>query len=160
MVGDTVLGVVVRADLLQRSPLPICASRRWDCSSSCLRRFELEQPGAGTPSAFCLFWSWDFSSCIATTRPIGTMGQPHGRVGRVDALTPGPVERWAIDLQVVRVDLDLHVARLNVTATVAVEVWMRPWDSVTGTRCTRCVPPSHLDTEYAPSPLTAKVTSL
>ena len=37
---------------------------------------------------------------------------------------------------------------------------MRPCDSVSGTRCTRCVPPSHLKTEYAPSPLTAKTTSL
>ena len=36
---------------------------------------------------------------------------------------------------------------------------MRPWDSVTGTRCTRCVPPSNLNTEYAPSPLTANVYS-
>ena len=40
------------------------------------------------------------------------------------------------------------------TATVAVlpeaeevDVWMRPWDSVSGTRCTRCVPPSNLKTE-------------
>ena len=40
------------------------------------------------------------------------------------------------------------------TATVAVEVWMRPCDSVADA-CTRCVPPSHLKTEYAPSPLTA-----
>ena len=35
-------------------------------------------------------------------------------------------------------------------ATVAVEVWMRPWDSVSGTRWTRCVPPSYLKTLYAP----------
>ncbi len=34
----------------------------------------------------------------------------------------------------------------GITATVAVEVWMRPWLSVSGTRCTRCVPPSHLKT--------------
>ena len=33
------------------------------------------------------------------------------------------------------------------TATVAVEVWMRPCDSVTGTRCTRCTPPSYLKAE-------------
>ena len=46
------------------------------------------------------------------------------------------------------------------TAAVAVEVWIRPCDSVAGTRCTRCVPPSYLKTEYAPSPLTAKTTSL
>ena len=48
----------------------------------------------------------------------------------------------------------------GITATVAVDVWMRPCDSVVGTRCTRCVPPSHLNTEYAPSPLTANTVSL
>ncbi len=46
------------------------------------------------------------------------------------------------------------------TATVAVEVWMRPWVSVAGTRCTRCTPDSHLKTEYAPSPAISKLTSL
>ena len=46
------------------------------------------------------------------------------------------------------------------TATVAVEVWMRPCDSVAGTRCTRCTPDSHLNTEYAPSPAISNVTSL
>ena len=48
----------------------------------------------------------------------------------------------------------------GITATVAVEVWIRPCDSVAGTRCTRCVPPSHLKTENAPSPFTAKTVSL
>ena len=33
------------------------------------------------------------------------------------------------------------------TATVAVDVWIRPCDSVFGTRCTRCVPPSYLKIE-------------
>ena len=33
------------------------------------------------------------------------------------------------------------------TATVAVEVWIRPCDSVFGTRWTRWVPPSYLKTE-------------
>ena len=46
------------------------------------------------------------------------------------------------------------------TATVAVDVWIRPCDSVSGTRWTRWVPPSHLKTAYAGSPFTAKVTSL
>ena len=45
------------------------------------------------------------------------------------------------------------------TATVIVDVWMRPCDSVSGTRCTRCTPDSHLKTEYAPSPLTSNVAS-
>ena len=45
------------------------------------------------------------------------------------------------------------------TATVAVEVWMRPCDSVAGTRCTRCTPDSHLNSENAPSPAIEKVMS-
>ena len=46
------------------------------------------------------------------------------------------------------------------TSTVADDVWMRPWLSVTGTRCTRCVPPSYLKRGQAPSPCTENVTSL
>ena len=46
------------------------------------------------------------------------------------------------------------------TATAADEVWMRPWDSVTGTRWTRCGPPSCSRRCQASSPLTRKVISL
>ena len=46
------------------------------------------------------------------------------------------------------------------TATVADDVWMRPWDSVTGTRWTRWGPPSCSSRSQASSPLTRKVTSL
>ena len=38
------------------------------------------------------------------------------------------------------------------TATVAVEVWMRPLASVAGTRCTRWTPLSYLSLLYAPRP--------
>ena len=47
----------------------------------------------------------------------------------------------------------------GMTATVAVDVWMRPCDSVSGTRCTRCVPPSNLKMENAPWPFTANTVS-
>ena len=46
------------------------------------------------------------------------------------------------------------------TATVQAEVWMRPCASVSGTRCTRCVPDSNLNTENAPRPTTRLITSL
>nr|KEP22404.1 hypothetical protein DA06_24620 [Georgenia sp. SUBG003] len=36
------------------------------------------------------------------------------------------------------------------TSTPA-EVWMRPWDSVTGTRWTRCTPPSYFRWAHTPS---------
>ena len=45
------------------------------------------------------------------------------------------------------------------TATVAALVWIRPWLSVAGTRCTRCGPPSYLKRAHAGSPLTTNVTS-
>ena len=73
---------------------------------------------------------------------------------------PGPVER---KVSISRSPGSTSISTSSAsgsTATVAVEVWMRPWDSVLGTRWTRCVPPSYLKTEYAPSPLMAKVTSL
>ena len=38
------------------------------------------------------------------------------------------------------------------TATVTVEVWTRPPDSVSGTRCTRWTPLSYFSREKAPSP--------
>ncbi len=46
------------------------------------------------------------------------------------------------------------------TATVAVEVWMRPEDSVTGTRWTRWTPDSCFSREYAFLPLTSSTISL
>ena len=45
------------------------------------------------------------------------------------------------------------------TATAADEVWMRPDDSVTGTRWTRWGPPSCSSRCQASSPLTTKVIS-
>ena len=46
------------------------------------------------------------------------------------------------------------------TVTVADDVWMRPWLSVTGTRCTRCTPPSCFIRGHTPSPFSRKVMSL
>ena len=39
----------------------------------------------------------------------------------------------------------------GITSTPAADVWMRPWDSVTGTRCTRCTPPSYFRLAHTPS---------
>ena len=46
------------------------------------------------------------------------------------------------------------------TATAADDVWIRPWDSVTGTRWTRWGPPSCSSRCQASSPFTTKVISL
>jgi len=46
------------------------------------------------------------------------------------------------------------------TATVAAEVWMRPPDSVTGTRWTLWPPASYFRRDQAPAPSTTKLISL
>ena len=57
----------------------------------------------------------------------------------------------------------------GITSTPAAEVCTRPCDSVTGTRCTRCTPPSNFSSAYGASPgsgvafdraFTARVTVL
>ena len=40
----------------------------------------------------------------------------------------------------------------GMTRTPAAEVWMRPWLSVTGTRWTRCTPPSYFSRAHGASP--------
>ena len=73
---------------------------------------------------------------------------------------PGPVERMTSILRSFSSIATSTSSASGMTATVAVEVWIRPCDSVSGTRWTRCVPPSYLKTENAPWPFTAKTTSL
>ena len=46
------------------------------------------------------------------------------------------------------------------TATVAAEVWMRPWFSVSGTRCTRCTPDSNFIRANTPLPVMLATISL
>jgi hypothetical protein len=66
----------------------------------------------------------------------------HGAVGGVDALAPGAARRGDADVEVLVVDGTSTSSASGSTATVAVDVWMRPCASVAGTRCTRCTPPS------------------
>ena len=55
---------------------------------------------------------------------------------------PGPVERYTSILRSLGSISTSTSSASGSTVTVAVEVWIRPLASVTGTRCTRCVPPS------------------
>ena len=50
-------------------------------------------------------------------------------------------------VQGTRAHADTSSATSGSTATVQAEVWIRPWDSVTGMRCTRWVPDSCLSWE-------------
>ena len=87
-----------------------------------------------------LFCSCERSSWQATTMPVGTCVMRTAESVVLTDWPPGPVERktsisrsfWSIWTST--------SSASGSTATVAVEVWMRPCVSVAGTRCTRCTP--------------------
>ena len=73
---------------------------------------------------------------------------------------PGPDDRYtSICRSSGRISTSTSSASGN-TATVAVDVCSRPWDSVTGTRCTRWTPDSCFRRVYASLPRTSITASL
>src|SRR6266571_4755790 len=125
-----------------RSPDPTCwrrdsASLRC-CSSCCMRKSRALR----YRMAFSRFWSWDRSSCISTLIPVGLWVIRTAESVVLTDCPPGPEERYtSMSRSSGRISTSTSSASGR-TATVAVEVWMRPLDSVTGTRCTRWVPDS------------------
>ena len=74
---------------------------------------------------------------------------------------PGPDERFTSIRTSRSSSISISVSSTSgITTTVAVEVWMRPDDSVAGTRWTRWVPLSNFSREYAPSPAISTIASL
>ena len=93
------------------------------------------------------------------------VGDPHRRVGRVDRLAARAARTGRRrSCRSLSLTCTSTGSASGVTSTPAAEVWMRPCDSVTGTRCTRCTPPSYFSRDHAPVPplpaLTATVASL
>ncbi len=161
VVGDPVLLEVVRADLLAptaaadlRPPfgreflvaLAAAASSYSRARSTCIARAR--------------FWSWLRSSCIVTTTPVGTWVMRTAESVVLTCWPPAPDERYT-SMSRSRSSIETSTSSTSgSTATVADEVWTRPWLSVTGTRCTRCGPPSNLKCCQASSPRTTNVTWL
>jgi hypothetical protein len=91
----------------------------------------------------------------------GQVGDAHRRVGLVDVLAAGAAGAVGVDAQVAAVDFHLvDLVGSGSTATVQAEVWMRPWDSVSGTRCTRWAPDSNLSWPYTSLPSMRLMISL
>jgi hypothetical protein len=110
--------------------------------------------------AFSRFWIWDFSSCMATTMPVGRWVTRTAESVVLTDWPPGPVERYTSTLRSRSSMVTSTGSASGRTLTPAAEVWMRPCDSVTGTRCTRCTPASYFSRDQAPLPLTANTASL
>ena len=80
---------------------------------------------------------------------------------------PGPLERKTSMRRSLSLTWTSTGSASGITSTPAALVCTRPWLSVTGTRWTRCTPPSNFSSAYGASPgcgvplaLTATVTDL
>jgi hypothetical protein len=72
------------------------------------------------------------------------VGDADRAVGLVDVLAAGAAGAEGVDPQLVRVEGDLlGFVGLGQDGDVQALVWIRPWVSVTGTRCTRWPPDSN-----------------
>ena len=65
---------------------------------------------------------------------------------------PGPLERKTSMRRSLGSIVTSTSSASGMTHTPAALVWMRPWLSVTGTRCTRCTPPSNFSRAHGASP--------
>ena len=94
-------------------------------------------------SAFARFLICDFSSCCDTTRPVGRWVIRTAEYVVLTLWPPGPLEQ---NVSMRRSFSWIWMSTSSAsgsTATVAVDVWMRPLASVAGTRWTRCTPLSY-----------------
>lgn len=149
MIGDPALGKVVGADTLAAVA---AADLQFTChcfGCGLLAAFAFDQlcfepfhcfVAVGVLAAFGLGFDDDAG---------WEMGDADCRFGLVDVLAhAAPEER---NVSILRsaglIEMSAISSASGIIATVAAEVWMRPWDSVAGTRCTRCVPDSNLSRE-------------
>ena len=115
-------------------------------------------------SRFC---SCDFSFWQETTIPVGRWVIRTAESVVLTDCPPGPDERNTSIRSSFGSMVTSTSSASGSTSTPAALVWIRPCDSVTGTRCTRCTPPSHLSRDQTPLPpsgtplvLIARETSL
>ncbi len=99
-----------------------------------------------------MFCSWLFSFWQEATIPVGRWVIRTAESVVLTDWPPGPEERYtSIRRSLATISTSTSSAS-GVTSTPAAEVWMRPWDSVAGTRCTRCTPPSYFSRAQTPWP--------
>jgi hypothetical protein len=102
--------------------------------------------------ALALFLIWERSSWQVTTSPVGTWVMRTAESVVLTPCPPGPEDRYTSTRMSFSSTLMSTSSASGRTATVTVEVWMRPLDSVAGTRWTRWTPRSNLSRLQAPRP--------
>ena len=91
-----------------------------------------------------MFWNWLRSFWHSTTMPVGRWVMRMALEVLLMCCPPAPDERKVSIRRSFISSSTSTASAWGSTATVAVEVWMRPWVSVSGTRCTRWTPLSNL----------------
>ncbi len=110
--------------------------------------------------ALALFLCCDFSSWHETTMPEGIWVMRTADSVLLTCWPPAPDARnTSMRMSSGRISTSTSSASGRM-ATVAAEVWMRPCDSVAGTRCTRWVPDSNFRRLYTLSPAMRAMISL
>ena len=110
--------------------------------------------------AFERFLICDFSSCCETTTPVGMWVMRTAEYVVFTLCPPGPLEQNVSTRRSFSLIWMSTSSASGSTATVAVDVWMRPLASVAGTRCTRWTPLSYFSLLYTPRPSIVAMTSL
>ena len=104
------------------------------------------------------FFNCERSSRQVTTRPVGKCVMRMAESVVLTLCPPGPEDRY-VDLQVLGLDVDLHLLRFEQDRDRRRRGVDASRASVVGTRWTRCAPLSHLRCLAAFLPLTLKMTS-
>ena len=139
IVGTDLLGTVSGTDLAS-SCLSLCIMLLLPVPS----HTDVERR---TFSALSLFLSCDFSSWQEITIPVGIWVRRTAESVVLTHCPPFPDARNTSNLQSFISRWKSISSASGMIATVMVEVWIRPPDSVSGTRCTRCTPLSYFSLE-------------
>ena len=107
-----------------------------------------------------LFLYWLRSSWHSTTVPVGRWVMRMADSVLLTCCPPAPEERKVSICRSLGSMVNSTSSASGITATVAAEVWMRPEDSVSGTRWTRWVPASNFRRDQAPWPSMVALASL
>ena len=102
--------------------------------------------------AFSRFWNWLRSAWHSTTVPVGLWMRRTAEEVLLTCWPPAPLARKTCISTSAGFNETSTASISGRTATVAALVWIRPPDSVSGTRWTRWTPDSNFSREYAPSP--------
>ena len=145
----------------ERSPLPIKLRRVCDCSCSRCLCSASSRRAASSAIARVLLRCCERSSWHSTTMPLGRCVM---RMAESVLLTCWPPAPDARKVSMRRSPGSISTSSISSasgsTATVAADVWMRPCDSVSGTRCTRWPPDSNLSRAQALAPVILAMISL